>query len=320
MRAACAAVASLLAVALPLAAQSSIDARIDTTAATVGDRITMTVSVEHPAGARVTWPDSLDLAPFEVLETHEVPAQTTVEATKSTEVVTLTAFQLGDLEIPSFAVSVTGADGSEEVLHTDPFGVQVTSVGQDESGDIRDIRGPLGIPMSTLRLLLWVLLPLLAAGLLYAVARRLRPRRDRASRPALGELPRLSHEVALEALSALEASGLLERGQVKEYHIEVSDILRVYVEARFRVDALEMTTLEIMVGLERQDAPERFRSGLRAFLDQCDLVKFAKVRPAPEQCRQVLELGRRLVLDSRPTTPAEPVEPELAVSTSGGES
>jgi hypothetical protein len=46
---------------------------------------------------------------------------------------------------------------------------------------------------------------------------------------------------------------------------------------------------------------------LGAFLEQCDMVKFAKVRPGPDQSRQVLELGRRLVQRSA----ARP-EPETA--------
>lgn len=306
--------------ATPLAAQSRVRAEIDTATVTVGDRITMRVTVDHPAGAHVEWPDSLQLDPFEVLESRIVPPAASGDTTTSSAELTLAAFQLGDLEIPSFDLSVIGADGSEQVLHTDSFAVHVASVGQDDSGDIRDIRGPLGIPMSTLQMLLWVVLPLLAVGLLYTVARRLRPKRRDESRATFGPLSRLPHEVALEALDALEASPLLESGEVKQYHIEVSDILRGYVEDRFGVDALEMTTLEVLAGLERAGVEERFRDGLSAFLQQCDMVKFAKVRPAPDQCRQVLELGRRLVLDTVPyAAPADEAETAEGEAEQGGD-
>ena len=283
----------------PLAAQSRIQTEVDTTRMTVGDRVTMTVSVEHPAGARVEWPDSLDLAPFEVVAARVAPAA--AGTSRSTAVLALTAFELGELEIPSFEVEVVGADGAREALATDAHGIEIVSVGVDESGDIRDIRGPLGIPMSLLRLLLIALLPLLLIALLYTVARRLRSRDDASPTPALVPLERPAHEIALEALAELEASQLLEHGHVKEYHIEVSDILRGYVERRFRVDAHEMTTLEVLAGLERAGVDESFREGLGAFLDQCDMVKFAKVRPGPDQSRQVLELGRRLVQHSAPS-------------------
>lgn len=296
----------------PLTAQSRVRTQVDPPRATVGDRITMTVSVEHARGARAQWPDSLDLAPFEVLDARVSPSRETDSGAVSGAIFTLAAFELGELEIPSFEVTVVGADGASEILATDRYGVEIVSVGADESGDIRDIREPVSIPLGALRVLLWVLLPLLLAALLYFVARRLRPREEvRTAIPALPPLARPAHEIALAALAELEASALLERGQVKEYHIEVSDILRRYVEGRFRVDALEMTTREVLVGLERRDVDEKFRDGLRAFLDQCDLVKFAKVRPAADASRQVLELGRRLVLSSAPRYP--PVDgPEAA--------
>jgi hypothetical protein len=211
------------------------------------------------------------------------------------------------LEIPSVDIVLTMGDGGEETVSTSPYAVEVVSVGADESGDIRDIRGPLSIPMSPLRLALLILLPLLLAALLFVLARRLRSREDETPRPALGPLPRPAHEVALEALAALGASGMLERGEVKEFYIEASEILRTWVEARFHVEALEMTTREVLAGLEAVRAERRFRDGLGSFLEQCDLVKFAKVRPAADASRELLDLGRRLVLDSVPAPqPAAP--------------
>jgi len=292
----------LLIVAPPLGAQSSVSVAVDSARVTVGDRLTMTVTVEHPAGATVTWPDSLDLSPFEVLE-----ARSEGGTTRSSAALILTAFELGMLEIPSLDVVVTAAGGAEEVVSTSPYAVEVVSVGTDESGDIRDIRGPLTVPMSPFRLALLILLPLLLAALLFVLARRLRSRKDDSPRPALGPLPRPAHEIALEALVALGGSGMLERGQVKEFHIEASDILRRYVEARFRVEALEMTTREVLTGLDVAGSEPRFRDGLGAFLEQCDLVKFAKVRPGADASRELLDLGRRLVLDSVPAPqPAAP--------------
>lgn len=299
-RALAAAVLMLLGVRMPVYAQSRAVVDVDSANVTVGDRITTTVTVEHPAGTTVVWPDSLDLSPFEVLGTGVPSSETEGETSRSTRTFTLTAFELGTLEIPSFDVLVRAADGTEEVVPTGTYGVEVASVGTDEGGDIRDIRGPLSLPMSPLRLALLILLPLLVAALLFIVARRLRSRRNESPRATLGPLPRPAHELALEALAALAGSGMLERGEVKELHIEASDILRRYVEARFRVEALEMTTREVLVGLERAGAERRFRDGLGSFLEQCDLVKFAKVRPGADASLELLELGRRLVLDSVP--------------------
>ena len=253
--------------------------------------------------------------PFEILEARVPPAEVIGEEASSIAVFTLTAFELGELEVPSLVVDVVGGDGVVESLATDPVGVEVMSVGADETGDIRDIHGPLGIPLGAMRLALGALILLVVAMLLYMVARWLWSRGDEAVRPALGPPPlRPAHEIALEALEALERSPLLERGQVKDYHIEASDILRTYVERSFLVAALEMTTHEVIAALQQAGVDKSFRSGLREFLEQCDIVKFAKVRPDTDACCRLLEDGRGLVRDSVPhPTRNEIAGPDLLV-------
>jgi len=285
----------LLTATAPIAAQSRIQSDVDTTLVTVGDRITLTVRVAHPADASVVWPDSVDLSPFEVLGARLEPTATEGRGAVSTAVFSIAAFELGEVEIPSFEVSVLSANGETEALATDRFGVEVTSVGSDETGDIRGIRGPMSIAVSALWLAFWALLFMLLGAAGFALYRRWRRRRGSVEHVVRGPPPRAPHEVALEALDALEASPLLARGEVKEYHVQASDILRRYVEAVFGVPALEMTTWEVIAGLEREDAPGEARAELRRFLDQCDLVKFAKVRPEADTARSTVALGRSVV-------------------------
>jgi hypothetical protein len=297
---------------LPVAAQSTIHSEIDTTLITVGDRITMTVTIHHPPGAVITWPDPLSFTPFEVLDARVLPTAVHQGAPSTPTVITMTAFELGELEIPPLDVLVRATDGSVQTLATDRFGVEVLSVGADESGDIRGIQGPRGIPLGLWRMAMWALALLAVAGLAYALYARVR-RSGHHAVAIPGPPPRPPHEIALEALARLEASPMLEHGQVKEYHIEVSDILRRYVEGRFGVPALEMTTTEVLAGLERVRVEPSLTSGLRGFLEQCDLVKFAKVRPDAEAARSVLGLGRSLVQSSAPTVAADKDSAPVAV-------
>lgn len=312
----CAALSLALGVsAVSASAQSTLRTSVDTTVITVGDRVTMTISVDHAAGARMQLPDSIDVAPFEVLEARALPDETTDDGVRSTVALTLTAFELGELEVPPVTVDVVAGDGTVETLETDRYGIEVVSVGTDESGDIRGIRGPLGIPISSWVVALWLIVPLLAAVILYFLVRRLRPKGEEAPRATLGPLPRPPHETALEALAALESSSLLEEGRIKEYHIAASDILRTYVEERFRVEALEMTTREVLEGLAEVGADPPFRVGLRTFLEACDLVKFAKGNPSADESRAALELGRRIILESVPAPVAESDEAAEASTT-----
>ena len=182
---------------------------------------------------------------------------------------------------------------------TDAYGVSVQSVGLDEGGDIRAIRGPLGIPIGVIYVLPWLLL-LLAIGLAaFWLWRRWRGGADDGPRRSV-IIPRLPHEEAYEALDRLEASSLLEQMEIKQYHISVSEIIRSYVEGRFDIFALELTTCEVMEGLHESGLDDDELAAFDTFLSRCDLVKFAKLRPTPHACRQVLATARELVDRTRP--------------------
>lgn len=294
-----AAAALLFAVAfgMPAGAQTAspaISATVDPAQLAVGDRARLGIVVEHDAGASVTWPELESLGPFEVLERRVGEARVEGGRTASSAELVLTAFELGKLEVPAVEVEVVGADGNVVKLATEPAPVTVASVGLDEGGDIRAIKGPLDIPLSVLTLLPWLAGILLLAGGLYWLWRRSR-RRAPGSILAPAEPPRPAHETAYEAFRTLEAERLPDRGEIKVFHIRASDIVRAYVEGRFGVDALEMTTGEVLDGLRGHEVNDEVLLDFRRLLERCDLVKFAKLRPALERCREVIPLGRSLV-------------------------
>jgi hypothetical protein len=268
---------------------------VDTTAITLGDRVYLTVTVEHDAGTTVIWPDSLDLGPFEVLgATVQEPERLNGRLWSGARL-TLTAFQLGELEIPSFAVRVVGPDStSASDLSTRALSVSVASVGRDESGDIREIKDPLSIPRNWLLLWPWAVG---AAGLaaIYWLFRRYRASRQPVTVQVSQKPARPPHELAYEALDRLEQAGHLDRGEIKTHYIEVSDIIRTYIEGRYGVEAMEMATYEVMDGLERVELTTETRQEFEWFFDECDLVKFAKLVPDPMACRAIVPAARRLI-------------------------
>ena len=288
----------VLAAAQPAFAQEArIAMTVDTTLIHVGDPVTVQLSVDHPEGWVVQWPDSFDVAPFEVLRfDRAVPvADEAGDGMRSEATLVVTSFELGELELPAIAVPVTAPDGTTRTLLTDPFRIGVESVGLDESGDLRDIRGPLSLPRNLWGVLLWVVLAaVVAGGVAYYLHRR------RRAAPAAGPAvprapPRPFHELALEALRALEKSSLLERGQVKEYHVRISEIIRRYIEGQLEVPALELTTHEVADGMRRAALGAPTTDAFRSFLERCDLVKFAKLRPGPEDSREQMGRARELV-------------------------
>jgi hypothetical protein len=284
---------------VPLRAQTPrILTELDTALVSVGDRMALTVRVEHDPAAIVVWPDSFGLGSVEVLGAEfALPASERGRSITSARF-TLTAFELGDLEIPSFDLQVEMPDGSSNTLSTDRYVITVQSVGLDEGGDIRAIRGPLGLPLSVIYVLPWILLVVLLGVLGYWLW--VKRKRSEASPRRSVVIPRFPHREAYEALDRLEASDLVERGEIKEYHILASEIIRTYVEGRFGVYALEMTTGEVVERLRSSHLPEDAVEAFGWFASRCDLVKFAKLRPASVACREILEAARAFVDQTKP--------------------
>lgn len=108
-------------------------------------------------------------------------------------------------------------------------------------------------------------------------------RRLRSGAPLLPKKPQKTpYEIAISALNALKSRKLWETGHEKEYYTDLTDILRRYLDGRFGIQAMEMTSNEIMsrlADLSRQDVP---RDKMRDILDMADFVKFAMVRPLPD--------------------------------------
>lgn len=91
-----------------------------------------------------------------------------------------------------------------------------------------------------------------------------------------------SHEKALNELSKLKEEKLWQAGQEKEYFTRLIDILREYIDSRFSINAMEMTTTEILNSLRSNKESKLAENNIRKILEVADFVKFAKMRPLPE--------------------------------------
>ena len=122
--------------------------------------------------------------------------------------------------------------------------------------------------------------------------------------------PRPPWEVALERLDEIRHAGLLETQRYGEYFDRVSDAVRQYLGARFGFDGLESTTDEMLAALRRVPHFGLPIAEVAAFLQECDLVKFADVTPSFEECQRALAQAERIVRTTMPR-PA-PVPPPSA--------
>lgn len=107
-------------------------------------------------------------------------------------------------------------------------------------------------------------------------------------------------ETALLALENLLAEDLLATGQIKLFHLRISDILRRYIENRFGLKAPDRTTEEFLTELSQSNSSGQTLLGihknlLKEFLTQCDLVKFAKHKPTVAESEKTVVICREFI-------------------------
>jgi hypothetical protein len=159
--------------------------------------------------------------------------------------------------------------------------------------DIHDIKPLVAVPVpGSIPRGAWVaLLGLLGAALLGAGGRYLWKKYHPARREAAAP-PRPCEEVAREAIEALGADPQISE---KVFYFRLSAILRAYLDARFALEAMEMTTEELAPALDRLEMERSLKSGIREFLVYSDQVKFADAWPAVARRDRDTEFVRMLV-------------------------
>ena len=130
-------------------------------------------------------------------------------------------------------------------------------------------------------------------------------RKDK-NEPVPQELLRPAEEVALEKLDDIRERKIWQNGQVKEYHTELTDVVREYIGRRFEVRSTEKTSDETLRAMKPLlEEQKELYTGLARMLQLADLVKFAKWSATPDENEGCLHTAYMFV---RETTPAEAPE------------
>jgi hypothetical protein len=90
------------------------------------------------------------------------------------------------------------------------------------------------------------------------------------------------YELAIQQLNELRTQKLAELGQEKEYYTRLTDILRQYLDGRFGINAMEMSSTQILYSIKHNDETKMSTEQIQQILEIADFVKFAKVRPLPD--------------------------------------
>lgn len=210
------------------------------------------------------------------------------------------AFDSGYYKLPEIAF-VIGRDTS----YSNPVALKVVPVlaeATDPINDYANVSDPEGmsvfdhIPdwLYNYWWVIWLIIALLAA-LVYLYLRYRKTGSILKKKP----LP-TPYEQAVAALKELKAENLWQQGEEKEYYTRLTDILRTYLYGRFGLNALEMTSRQILARLKTIEETKPFRQDFKQILGMADFVKFAKVRPLAEDCILSMDNAMAFVESTKP--------------------
>ena len=305
------------------AQQVQVSSRIDSTSILIGNQtnLRLTVAFDVKNGIpKIQWPQIADslVSKVEVISkskiTTVIPDSSHPTIQQQIQDITISSFDSGYYAIPPFKFIINGDTGNPQL--TQAMMLQVNTVRVDTTKAFKDIKAPLQAPFTWLEALPYVGYGLLALLVIGGIVYYLR-RRYKKQNPVIVEEPKEiipPHIKALQGLEKLALQKLWQEGKIKDYYTGITDILRIYLDERYAIGALEMTTDEIMLALKRKDMSDSMKQKLRGILVLSDLVKFAKENPLPtdhEFCFNssvdfVNETAERAETTAAPTPPAEP--------------
>lgn len=124
------------------------------------------------------------------------------------------------------------------------------------------------------------------------------------------------YDEAIMKLTQLKSEHLWEAGQEKEYFTRLTDILRNYIDRRFEINAMEMTSSQIIDVLRKNEETMPVNEQLSKILEMADFVKFAKMRPLPEDNEVAYQRALNFVNETKPVEVVP--EEESAEGKTGG--
>jgi len=262
----------------------------------VADILEISFKVEAPEESGVILPEGSGAAgEFTIIsasaETRSVVGEKKVSIQQHLE---LAPFLAGDTKIPPFELKVEGREKFALKSPEIPIKVLSAFVGSDIPKELKGIAPPRDYPESYLLLCVAGLIIFVAVIIFLVWYFKFRKGADTI-------LIKTPYEIATEQLSLLREKGLIDKGLIKEFYSEVSDILRWYIEGRFALRAPELTTEEFMNELQNSDALTlEYKNLLKEFLQHCDMVKFAALAPAGTDIVNTITSCERFVEETRP--------------------
>jgi uncharacterized repeat protein (TIGR01451 family) len=255
----------------------------------IGDQIKFTITVEQPSGLSLTLPFFKDTLSKNIDIISGPVFDTTINDNgriKIIEKYLITSFDSGFYQIPPVYAEMKNETGIKR-FYSDYSHLRVARINiapADTSLKIFDIVEPYRAPVTLGEIIPWGLVIVLAGVLTWAAIRFIRKLKNNKAGVEVVINPDPAHIIAFRQLEKLKSEQLWQKGEIKIYYTRLTEILRQYLENRFSVLSLELTTSETLEALVKTGfKKDGTYNQLKTVLTGADLVKFAKYKPEPAE-------------------------------------
>lgn len=273
--------------------QVTVRAVLDTAKIRIGEQVKLDLYLLYDPNkgiSKIEWPTIGDTITEKVEVISTTPVDTTMPSKSDPGVLQqhqqllISAYDSGYFAIPPFKFIVNGDTANP--VYSEAFLLEVHTVPTDSSAKkIKDIKEPLGEPFSWLwykEYFYWGIAALvfIAAIWLFVYYRNKRLANKRIE-PEKPKIP--AHITALASLERIRETQIWKENRIKEYYSDITDTIRLYIEERYGIMALESTTDELLAMMKSQVVDNVSKEKLQVMLKLADFVKFAKMIPMEQE-------------------------------------
>ena len=274
---------------LSIGQKINISAALDSTKIRIGEQVKLDLYVSYSAkqnNLKIQWPniadtitDKIEVISVSVIDTTS-PDKSNPDIIQQHQQITISAYDSGYFAIPGFKFFIN--NDSTNAFYSQSLFLEVHTVPTDSSiTKTKDIKPPFAEAFNWKwysKYFYWgfsflvIIIVIILITIYFTKKNKIVVLKS--------EKPKIpAHIIALQSLEKIKNEQIWKEEKTKEYYSSISDTIRLYIEERFKVNALESTTAEIMKAFRSQVVDKESKDKLQQLLMLSDLVKFAKQFP-----------------------------------------
>ena len=252
---------------------------VDTTKNKIGAEFKLTIKTDVDTSSKVKFPEAKNFGALEVIHSYKIDTVRNGARYELIKKYGLTQFDSGKYTIQRIPVLINGKPVFSDSIEVEVNNIQVDTLKQ-KMYDIKDI-AQVESPLGTWWIYILIFFAIGIAG--YFIYQFIKKRQNQPKAEVI--IFKSPIEKATTLLQQLENKELWQKGEIKDYYSELTDIARNYIEEEINIPAMESTTSELIDGLRKAAKQKKLKlsnetvENLEKVLKQADLVKFAKVKP-----------------------------------------